>query len=83
MRQFYTLPRTKKASKSYFGIFVTFAWHTLLKLSHNTIKVSEITGGGGEIHGTPANPGLDSPANVNKALFEIWRLGGKRSEKSK
>ena len=47
MRQFYTLPalknkkhaRTKKASKSYFGIFVTFARHALLKLSHNMIKV--------------------------------------------
>ena len=44
MRQFYTLPALKKvlrlnknkeSIKMYFGLFVTFAWHTLLKLSHN------------------------------------------------
>ena len=48
MRQFYTLPalkivlrlnKNKESIKSCFGIVVTYAWHTLLKLSQNTIKV--------------------------------------------
>ena len=48
MRQFYTLPalkivlrlnKNKESIKSCFGIVVTYTWHTLLKLSQNTIKV--------------------------------------------
>ena len=48
MRQFYTLPvlkkvlrlnKNKERIKIVFWIFVTFVWHTLLKFSHNTIKV--------------------------------------------